>query len=179
MSNKDLIVVEQLPIIKEQLKNVSAEIEQEVEQAKNLVCTEENIKIVKEIRAKFNNTFKTLEEQRKNVKNLIMGPYNDFEKVYKEYVTNKFKSIDIDLKNKIDIIEKEVKDKKEQEIKEYFEEYRQANNINFIKFEQARINVTLTASKKSLKEQAKLFIDKILDDLNLINTQEHKTEILI
>ena len=50
---------------------------------------------------------------------------------------------------------------KEQEIKDYFEEYKTANNIDFVDFKQANINVTLTASKKSLKEQAKTFIDKI------------------
>ena len=32
---------------------------------------------------------------------------------------------------------------------------------------------------KSLKEQAKAFVDKIADDLNLIETQEHKAEILV
>ena len=46
-------------------------------------------------------------------------------------------------------------------------------------YEQAKINVTLTASIKSLKEQAKVFIDKIVDDLKLIETQEHKAEILV
>ena len=45
-------------------------------------------------------------------------------------------------------------------------------------YEQAKINVTLTASIKSLKEQAKVFIDKIVDDLKLIETQEHKAEII-
>lgn len=179
MENQELIVVEQLPIIKEQLKNISAEIDKEVEQAKSLVCTEENVKTVKEVRAKLSNTFKALEEQRKNVKNAVMQPYNDFEEVYKECVTDKFKSADMDLKNKIDSIENEMKKQKQNEIRAYFEEYRQANNIDFVKFEQARINVTITASKKSLKEQAKAFIDKITDDLNLIETQEHKEEILV
>ena len=75
--NQELIVVEQLPIIKERLKKVSAEIDKEVTQAKSIVCTEENIKAVKEIRAKLNNTFKALEEQRKNVKNSIMQPYEE------------------------------------------------------------------------------------------------------
>ena len=50
---------------------------------------------------------------------------------------------------------------------------------NFVNYEQAKINVTLTASKKSLKEQAKVFIDKIIDDLKLIETQECKDEILV
>lgn len=179
MESKELMVVEQLPIIKENLINFSKEIDKEVEQAKGLVCTEESIKVVKEARAKLNNTFKILEEQRKKVKNAVIEPYNDFEKIYKQCVTDKFKSADSDLKQKVDNIENDLKAKKEQEIKDYFEEYKTANNIDFIKFGQARINVTLTASKKSLKEQAKLFIDKIVDDLNLIETQEHKAEILV
>ena len=49
----------------------------------------------------------------------------------------------------------------------------------FRSYEQARINVTLTASMKSLKGQAKEFIDKIVDDLKLIETQQYKAEILV
>ena len=51
--------------------------------------------------------------------------------------------------------------------------------IDFVTFEQANINVTLSATMKSLKEQAKSFIDKIDDDLSLIDTQEHKAEIMV
>ena len=46
-------------------------------------------------------------------------------------------------------------------------------------YENAGINVTLSASIKSLKEQAKSFIDRITDDLALIDTQEHKAEIMV
>ena len=113
------------------------------------------------------------------VKEQILAPYTKFEEIYKTYISDKYKSADIDLKNKIDTVENELKKQKEQEIKEYFEEYKQANNIDFITYEQAKINVTLSASKKSLKEQAKQFIDKVVDDLKLIETQEHKAEILV
>lgn len=177
--NQELIIVEQLPVIKEQLKNVSKEIDKEVANAKSLVCTEENIKTVKDVRAKLNNTFKALEEQRKNVKKSVMQPYENFEKIYKECVTDKFKDADADLKSKIDAIETEEKNKKQNEIREYFEEYKKANNIDFIKYEQANINITLSASIKNLKEQAKAFIDQRIDDLSLIETQEHKAEILV
>ena len=102
-----------------------------------------------------------------------------FETIYKQYISDKYKDADADLKLKINSVEDELKNKKEQEIKDYFEEYKIANNIDFITYGQARINVTLSASMKSLKEQAKQFIDKIIDDLNLIETQEHKAEILV
>lgn len=175
----DLIIVRQIPIIEEKLKTISQQIDKEVKGAKSLVCTEENVKTVKEVRAKLNSTFKALEEERKTVKNAVMEPYNDFEKTYKECVTDKFKSADIELKTKIDAVENELRAKKEQDIKDYFEEYKTANNIDFVTYEQARINVTLTASMKSLKEQCKAFVDKIVDDLKLIETQQHKAEILV
>lgn len=178
MSN-ELIIVKQLPQIEEHLKERSEEIEKRVENAKSLICTEENVKTIKEVRAELNKEFKEVETQRKMVKEQILAPYTKFEEIYKIYISDKYKSADIDLKNKIDTVENELKNKKEQEIKDYFEEYKKANNIDFVTYSQARINVTLSASKKSLKEQVKVFIDKVVDDLKLIETQEHKAEILV
>lgn len=176
---KGLIEVKQLPVIEEQLRSVSTVIDERVKNATSLVCTEESVKTIKEIRAELNKDYKEFENKRKLVKEQVLKPYNDFENVYKECISDKFRNADIILKGKIDNVENELKSKKEKEIKDYFEEYKEANNIDFITYEQARINVTLSASMKSLKEQAKQFIDKIVDDLKLIETQEHKTEILV
>lgn len=176
---ENLIVIKQLPQIEEHLKDLSTEIDVKVNNAKKLVCTEETVKTVKQVRADLTKDFKNLEEQRKTVKEQILAPYMQFEEVYKTYVSNKYKEADIDLKQKIDSTENELKKQKEQEIKKYFEEYKTANNIDFVDFKQANINVTLTASKKNLKEQAKTFIDEIVDDLKLIETQEGKEEILV
>lgn len=178
-NNKELIIVRQLPEIEEHLKGLSEEIEQKVENAKSLVCTEENVKVIKQIRADLNKEFKEVENQRKTVKEQILAPYMKFEEIYKTYIADKYKSADIDLKQKIDNTENELKKQKEQEIRDYFEEYRIANDIDFVTFEQANINVTLTASKKALKEQVKKFIDEIVDDLKLIETQECKEEIVV
>lgn len=176
---QDLIIVKQLPQIEEHLKELSIDVDKKVEYAKSLICTDENIKTIKQVRADLNKEFKEVEQQRKLVKEQILAPYMKFEDVYKQYISDKYKSADSDLKTKIDLTENEFKAKKEQEIKDYFEEYKIANNIDFITYGQARINVTLSASMKSLKEQAKQFIDKITDDLKLIETQEHKAEILV
>lgn len=165
----------------EQLENITVqpEIDKKVKNAKSLICTEESVKTIKQVRADLNKEFKELETQRKNVKEQILAPYMQFEEVYKTYISEKYKSADIDLKQKIESTENELKRQKEQEIKDYFEEYKTANEIDFVNYEQAKINVTLTASKKSLKEQVKMFIDKIRDDLQLIKIQECKEEILV
>ena len=54
-----------------------------------------------------------------------------------------------------------------------------SKNIDFITYENAGINVTLSASLKKLKEQARAFIDRVCEDLALIDMQEHSAEILV
>lgn len=176
--NNEIIKVTQLPIIVEQLHEVKAEVTAKVEQALSLVCTEDTVKDVKKVRSELNKELKDYEERRKAVKTAIMKPYNDFEEIYKDCISDTYKKADAELKNKIDSVENELKAQKTAEVKAYFDEYLQSKGIDFVTFENAHINVTLSASMKSLKEQAKVFIHKIADDLALINTQEHKDEIL-
>ncbi len=179
MENQELMVVKQLPVIEEKLRQLSDEVDKKVEGAKALICTEENVKTIKQVRADLNKEFRDVEAQRKAIKEQVLAPYMQFEEVYKQYISDKYKSADNDLKQKIDTVESELKAQKEQEIKDYFEEIKIANNVDFVEFGQAKINVTLTASKKSLREQVESFINKIKDDLKLIETQEHKAEILV
>lgn len=179
--NEEMIVVKQLPVIVEQLQQVKAEVAEKVEFALRLVCTEDTVKDVKKVRSELNKELAEYETRRKAVKKAILTPYEQFEAVYKDCVSDTYKKADTELKRKIDSVENELKAQKTAEVKGYFDEYRDskiADGITWIGFANANINVTLSASMKSLKEQAKAFIDKIVDDLTLIDTQEHKDEIL-
>ena len=62
---EELIIVKQLPIIEENLKKLSEEIDLKVNNATNLICSEETVKEVKKVRAELSNKFKELETQRK------------------------------------------------------------------------------------------------------------------
>lgn len=174
----EIIVVKQLPEIEEHLQAIKEEVNAKVKTALSLVCTEDTVKEVKKVRISLNKDLKDFEERRKAVKKAIMTPYEAFETVYKDCVSDTYKKADVELKKKIDGVENELKERKRTEVKEYFDEYLTATGIDFVTFDNAHINVTLSASMKSLKEQAKTFIDRICDDLSLINTQEHKDEIL-
>jgi Protein of unknown function (DUF1351). len=145
----------------------------------NLPCTEDNIKVVKSDKADLNKIFETLERQRIEVKNAIMNPYEQFNSKYKIYVSDKLKSADNILKKRISDVENQLKSQKEEAVKLYFNEYLSSKDIDFVSYQDAKINITLSASLKSLKEQAKAFIDRISDELELIKTQEHKEEILV
>lgn len=180
---KALIVVKQLPIIEEQLKGLSVVIDEKVANALSLVVNDDTVKEVKTVRADLNKDFKVLEDQRKMVKEKVLKPYQEFEDIYKTYVSEKFKKANSELKDKIDEVEAEQKRIKAEEVSEYYTEYAVSQDLEWIctdlYYNMANINVTLSASMKSLKEQAKAFIDKVKDDLALIDTQEHKVEILV
>lgn len=179
MSN-EIIVVKQLPVIEQQLAQIKEQVAERVSAAMQLVCTESTVKEIKKARAELNAEFKAWEDKRKEVKTAVMSPYEQFEAVYKDCISDAYKAADKDLKQKVDEVEQELKNQKLSEVQSYFEEYLASKGIDFVTYEQAGINVTLSASLKSLKEQAKNFIDRIVSDLALIETfTDLKAEILV
>ena len=175
----ELIVIKQLPVIEERLKELSQVIDERVSSALALECTEENYKDVKKARTELKKQFDDLETKRKEVKSAVLTPYNNFEDIYKKYVSEKFKAADLELKRKIDTVETGLKSEKEEEIKRYFEELKESKMIDFVEYERMNLKVGLSDSNKSLKEQVKIFIEKIESELKTIETQENKDEILV
>lgn len=175
----NLIVVKQIPIIEEHLLAIKAQIQADVNDALALDCTEDTKNQVKKIRAELNKQFKELEEKRKGVKGKVLEPYNQFEAIYKSCVTEVFKPADNALREKIAAVELVQKQEKEKKAREYFAEYSESLNIDFVKFEDVGLNITLNISDKKCKETCKAFLDKVAEDIALIDTQEHKDEILV
>ena len=178
MQDKQIMVLEALPIIKTHLEKLSIEIKEKVDKSLSLVCTEDTVKDVKKVRAELNKEFQELEAQRKEIKSAIMDKYNEFETIYKARVANLYNKADNSLKEKIANVEYQLKKEKEEEIREFFEEHCKDKNVN-IQFERMGLNITLSASMKSLKEQTLAFIEKIASDLQLIELEEYKEEILL
>lgn len=179
MSN-EIIVVKQLPIIEQQLAQIKEQVAERVKTATSLVVTEDTVKAVKKARTELNAEFKAWEEKRKEVKQAVMSPYEKFEDVYNDCISNSYKAADKLLKQRIDEVENELKAKKAAEVQSYFEEYLASKGIDFVTYAQAELNVTLSASLKSLKEQAAAFVDRIESDLKLIETfTDLKAEILV
>ena len=175
-----LVVVEQLPIIKQQLQIISEEVDKEIKYALSLECDEDSKKEVKDARARLNKIKTTLEEKRKQVKNAVMTPYNEFESIYNELVKNKLVVADNTLKERIDEIEILQKDEKELELKEFAEQWFISKGIEeFVNFDSIGLNITLSASMSSLKDKIIEFCEKVKQDLDLIDLEEFKDEILV
>jgi hypothetical protein len=176
----DIIQLKQLPIIEEQLHQIKEQVTAATNEALSLVCTDETVKTVKQKRADLNKAFAAFEERRKEIKAEILAPYDAFEKVYRDCVTEPFKTADTELAEKIADVENGLKNEKYAALAEYFNEYR--NSIGLSEEDatlyKARINVTLSASLKSLKDKATAYLDQTLEDLQMIDLQEYRDEIL-
>ena len=173
-----LIQIKQLPIIEEKLKSLETEIKKKIEIALSLVVNEDTCKEIKKTRAELNKEFKELEALRKNIKARVLKPYEDFEKIYKE-VTGYYGIADRELANRVTEVESSIKDEKEKEIKQYFEEYKKSLLLeyDFITYEKAKLNITLSVSLKKLKEEVKAFLDKINEDIKAIKQTEHSNDL--
>ena len=145
---------------------------------KNIVFTEDTMKIAKDEKSKVNKFKKIVEDYRKKTVEEWKKPIAQFETLSKD--TEKILADTyITINSQVSNYEDKQKQEKEKEIRDYFEEYKQSLSIDFIKFEDAKIRVGLSDSKTSLKKQAKDFIDRVNTDIATIMLQEHKEEILV
>lgn len=175
---ESLIVVQQLPIIKEQLHSIKAQAQQSVDEALALACTEESLKVVKERRAALNRDRNDLDARRMAVKKQIMQPFEDFDAVYKECVTDVYGPADEKLKAKIADVEDGLRADKEKKVTAYFSELVKAAGVEWVSYSDVGITVTMTASLKSLKTKVKDYVDKVSADVGCINGMEHAPEIM-
>ena len=178
MSN--IITLSQKPIIDfSKLSEVGKEIQNDIAKynINDMVVTEETVKDIKAVRAKLNNQFKEYEASRKAIKEGVNDPYMQFEKSYKEHIATPYKEADVTLKNAIDSVENELKQRKTGTLQTYFKD--KSTDVGFIKFEQVGLNITLSESMKSLETKIDEFIEKVRSDLELINLEEHKQRILV
>lgn len=175
----EIMAVRQLPVIEERLRSQAETVDKRVALAESLVCTEDTYKAVKKTRAELNSEFANFEEQRKAIKKAILDPYERFEATYRECIADKYRAADAALKGKIAEVENGIKDAKREDVTEFFNEYAASLGLDFVSFDAAGINVTMSASKKSLRESARKFLDGIADDLSMISTQEHSDEMFL
>ena len=148
----------------------------------NQLVTEDTIKAVKGIRTDLNKEFAAFEEQRKFIKNAVTKPYQEFEEKYKEFIETHYKNAENTLKNKISAFENQLKEDKKERLASYFTELCQSLQIDFLTFAQVKLNVTLSASEKSLKETISAFVEGVNKDLDLLKSfpesDEFKAEVL-
>lgn len=177
------ISLKQVPVIqyKQELAKIGLSIDKRLKELNidGQIATVETIKSLKDLRADFNKEFKEFETQRTSIKKEVLAPYDEFEKEYKTSIKEKIEKAVETLKDKIAFVEDDLRKKKIDGIKDYFEELKIAKSIDFLTFDQVGLEITLSTADKQYKEKCIEFVNKVADDLELIDTQSNKAEILV
>ena len=139
----------------------------------NLVITEDMLKDIKAEKSQINKAKETVATYRKEIVKEFKKPIEQFELLAKE-TENILSEAYATCNDAVKRYEDETKAKKTEEVKAYFDEYAQSLNIDFVEFERLGLNITLSASMKSLKDTVKVCLDKIASELDLINIQKEE-----
>jgi len=179
MSN--LIKLTQKPVIEHALKQAGEKITKRIAdlQLEKQVASEETVKSLKALRAELNKELSDYEDQRKAIKEGIMNPYNDFESIYKDEISTKYKNAVEALKTKIDLVEGQIKERRKKELESYFNAKAKEENLDFIKLDNTGIVVNLSTSEKQYKEEIDSYISKILDDVKMIESSQYPIESMV
>lgn len=175
---KNEIRLVQVPIIQHKLKEVGANVTKRIEELNlsNLIATDDTIKSLKELRAELNKEFENYESQRKALKQAVSNPYVEFETVYNAEISGKYKqAVDL-LKDKIAVFENNVKAEKKANIEIYFKELCEASKIDFLTFANTGLEINLSTSEKAYKEKCAEFVNRVQDDIILIQGIEYPAE---
>ena len=144
----NLIILRQLPIIEQTIEEISQKIDNEIREAKNTIPSDldKTSSHLKKIRAKIKKEFEAIESQRKKVKSEILKTSMEFEAIYQA----------------------QIKEEKEQKLKDYFEDIASYKNIDVIDFEDLNLKINLSESMKSYYSKIDEILNRIDNDLKVI-----------
>ncbi len=175
------IKLSQKPVITHDLVKVGKSVTERLKELNidGQVATLETVQALKKLRATLNKERAEYDVQVKAVEGIVLAPIKELKSDYKVNVSDKYDNADKTLKDKIAIVEDEVKLNKKKAVESYFKELCLSEKIDFVSFEKVGIEINLSTTEKAYKEKCADFISKIVDDLSLIDTQEFKAEILV
>lgn len=178
---KQLIQVTQLPVIVERLREFKDEADAMVQEAESLVCTEDTRAQVKTYRANLNKQFSELEDIRKAVKEQVLQPYMDLEAVYKECVSDPYKTADTTLKRKIDVVEDGIKQEKRTQLEAYFVECCVEYGVpeDMISLDRLGVKVNLSTTVSSAKKRIVDSLQRIAGEIKYIEGMDYADEIMV
>lgn len=183
-----IIAITQLPEIKENLRALRERWEREAREAASLVCTEESVKRIKEMRAEMRKEFDEADTQRKAVKSRYMAAWEEVEATWCECVAEPYKRADASYRATVEGFENELKARCRKSLEEYFEELCSSLDVDFLTFDQAmalgKIKIGLADAKaklpKKLMESIRDVVVGVADGIEKIEAmpEEDRAEVM-
>ena len=185
----EIAVVEQLPKIIDKMEEIGTDLEKRLEELKldDLICTEETRKGITDLRTSLKKEQAEFENQRKNIKNEIIAPYEEFNKIYDANIKSKYTNAIAVLTEKIAVVENTIRENTKIKMIEFFEEKRNASNIKpeWLSFDElnTKIGINQLTPKgelvKKVKDEINDAVETIKTCIDTINSMQNKEEILV
>lgn len=179
-SADEWITVSQLPVIEDKLAELHELLKEDIRIAKTLTPTLENKKEMKRILATWNKRLKALESLKRGIKKKIEEPLVEFENGEYRLLVKDIQDIVTYMSSGCKECDEQEELVRKKELFAYYEEYRQSLGLDsaIADPKKSGIKVGLSASMKSLKEQARQYLDRIDGDLKMIDTLDDADEVL-
>ncbi len=180
----EIIKISQLPAIEQNLREVKEWVEKTVAGYVSQAQTAESLQEVKAYRTMLNNMFAEFDNRRKEIKREILAPVDQFEATFKECITVSFKNAVAELTGKINAEESRMKTECEAGLRDFFRELAQARCLDFLRYEQAGIAVSMADAKaktqppQKLRERLEDFVECVSNDVDMIATLEDRDEVM-
>jgi hypothetical protein len=171
----------QLPKITHQLQKAGKDVDKRIAELNldNLVATIDTVQALKSTRAELNSEHASFKEQLKEALEPAITPITEVKELFKANISEKYSPADSLLKDKIAIVENKVKDEKKENIIAYFKELCASHEIDFLTFDSLELDIKLSVTEKKYKERVNEYVAKVVDDINLIQTQDFEVEIMV
>lgn len=179
----DIIVIQQLPVIKEHIRSLQPIIEEKVNEAMSLAVTEDTSAAVRKVKAALNKDRDSFKESVKKVIDAVSAPLVPIKEARDE-ILKIYEKADKDLGAKINAVDDGVKDEKRKQLRAFYEEYRKSKSLDaeemadFSRFPKG-INIRKGDSMTALKKEAEEHLNKIEGDLIAIGSGMYPDEILV
>lgn len=181
--NEELIKVRRLPEISERLQLLKEKWEQQAAGAQAMVCTEETVRAVKAARAAMRKEYEEAERQRKAAKVAYMVPWVEIEAVYNDCIKEPFEAADEAYKGKIAEVEGAQKNQCEKMCREYFAELCAVHGVEFLRYEQSGVRITIAEAKKKtpsgLFDKLNEFVARVACDVDSAMSMDNSADILV
>ncbi len=168
-----------LPTIEENMKQALEYATNLREYYQNLVFSENDIKFAKEEKANVNKVIAKVDDLRKKIVKEYNKPIENFVTLSKETVNILNETYSF-INNQVKSYEQEQLDERTIELREFFGEHIKESIPmleDYVTLNDANINVTLSSSMKSLKDKLLAFVEKLKNDVALIELEEFRGEI--
>ncbi len=149
-----------------------------------IIVTNDNLNDAKDDKANINKIVTKVANYRKNIVAEFKKPIETFESLAKETEKILKETYDI-INSQCNAFDERRKEQVKEELKRYFEEYKQSKNISFVQYVDMNQSVGLSdinengVIKKKKYTEINEFIDSIENDLNTIESLENSNEILV